>query len=247
MIRKCKRCGKEFTPNSPSRYLCDECLKKKNITNVLREKTCQICGRKVDGYLATKYCPECSVQRRNERQRMYRQKGFTRHVGDVDRCVRCGAEYVVQGGVQKYCKSCAELAKKENGHRHAVEYYSNGGKERGVENAKRIKENATVCPVCGKLFTALKKNPVYCSRECAEIAKNSEIKYIKGTSMPRMSPISSSKTGTSGVTWRKSSSKYIARITIDGVRHWLGSFDQLEDAVKARREAENKYLRGEKI
>jgi len=246
MIRKCKKCGKEFTPNSPSRYLCDECLKKKEITGVLREITCQICGKKVEGYLSTRYCPECSAQRRIERQRLYRKKGFTRHIGDVDQCARCGAEYIVQSGAQKYCKSCTELAKKENEHRQAVDYYYNqGGKEKSIENAKKMKENATVCPVCGELFTALKKNPVYCSRECAEFAKNSEIKYFKGAGKPRTTPITTSKTGTSGVTWSKTNNKYVARIAIDGVRHWLGSFERLEDAVKARREAEEKYLRGE--
>ena len=246
MVRKCKKCGKEFTPNSPSRYLCDECLEKKNITNIFREKTCQICGRKIDGYIATKYCPECSREKRNERQKTYRQKGFTRHIGDVDRCARCGAEYMVQSGAQKYCKLCAKLVEKENDHRQAVEYYHNrGGKEKSIENAKKIKENTTVCPVCGKLFTALKKNPVYCSRECAEVAKNSEIKYFKGAGKPRMTPAATSKTGKSGVSWSKTNRKYVARITIDGVRRWLGSFDKLEDAVKVRREAEEKYLRGE--
>ena len=62
-----------------------------------------------------------------------------------------------------------------------------------------------------------------------------------------MTPIATSKTGTSGVTWSKTNHKYVARITIDGVRHWLGVFEKLEDAVKARREAEEKYLRGEQL
>ena len=50
------------------------------------------------------------------------------------------------------------------------------------------------------------------------------------------------KTGITGVTWHKASSKWEARITIGGKRINLGTFNNLEDAKQARLEAELKYF-----
>lgn len=46
--------------------------------------------------------------------------------------------------------------------------------------------------------------------------------------------------GCPGVTWKKDRQKWDARIYFDGEAHHLGYFDNKEDAVKARKEAENK-------
>lgn len=52
---------------------------------------------------------------------------------------------------------------------------------------------------------------------------------------------SNSKTGIAGVTISKSKPFYIARITHNKKREYLGQFDNLEGAIKARKEAEIKY------
>lgn len=49
------------------------------------------------------------------------------------------------------------------------------------------------------------------------------------------------KTGSAGVTMRYG--KYIARITVDGVRIQLGTFNSLEPAIAARKAAESHYWR----
>lgn len=54
-----------------------------------------------------------------------------------------------------------------------------------------------------------------------------------------------SKNNTSGVTgvkWHKKQQKWIANITINYKRIWLGSFVDFDDAVKARKKAEEKYF-----
>ena len=51
-----------------------------------------------------------------------------------------------------------------------------------------------------------------------------------------------SKTGITGVTWHKHSSKWQARITINGKRINLGVFDNIEDARQARLKAELEYF-----
>lgn len=48
--------------------------------------------------------------------------------------------------------------------------------------------------------------------------------------------------GTSGVTWHKQIKKWLVRIQVGGKRINLGTFDNLDDAVKSRKEAEEKYF-----
>lgn len=47
--------------------------------------------------------------------------------------------------------------------------------------------------------------------------------------------------GVKGVCWHTHSGKWAARITVNHKRMQLGVFDKLEDAVKARKDAEIKY------
>lgn len=52
-----------------------------------------------------------------------------------------------------------------------------------------------------------------------------------------------SKSGVTGVNWCNTTNKWLAKITVDGKRIHLGSFqfDELEEATEARRRAEEKY------
>jgi hypothetical protein len=49
------------------------------------------------------------------------------------------------------------------------------------------------------------------------------------------------KSGHKGVNWQKAVNRWVAKIRIDYKVIWLGSFDNIEDAIKARKEAEIKY------
>lgn len=49
-------------------------------------------------------------------------------------------------------------------------------------------------------------------------------------------------TGYTGVVWSNVSGKYLANIKINQKRIHLGTFSKIEDAVRARREAEEKYF-----
>lgn len=53
---------------------------------------------------------------------------------------------------------------------------------------------------------------------------------------------SNNTSGHVGVHWRKERNKWAARITINNKTIYLGSFDNYEDAVRAREEAEDKYF-----
>lgn len=49
------------------------------------------------------------------------------------------------------------------------------------------------------------------------------------------------KSGVIGVSWKKKSKKWQSRINVNGKRIYLGMFDNLDDAIFALKEAENKY------
>jgi len=52
---------------------------------------------------------------------------------------------------------------------------------------------------------------------------------------------SRNKTGVRGVHFSKRFNKFVVRITVNGVRRWVGYYDALDDAVKARHDAEILY------
>lgn len=54
--------------------------------------------------------------------------------------------------------------------------------------------------------------------------------------------MSNNTSGTTGVVWVKNKNKWKAQIGIDNEMIYLGSFNNKEDAVKARKEAEEKYF-----
>jgi len=49
------------------------------------------------------------------------------------------------------------------------------------------------------------------------------------------------KSGCKGVSWNEKSKKWEANITIFKKREYLGQFENLDDAIEARKKAENKY------
>lgn len=53
---------------------------------------------------------------------------------------------------------------------------------------------------------------------------------------------SDNTSGYTGVSFNKSKNKWIAYIAINGEQKYLGAFDKKEDAVKVRKEAEEKYF-----
>lgn len=55
-------------------------------------------------------------------------------------------------------------------------------------------------------------------------------------------PSRANRTGQIGVSWNRKKGRYLARLTVNTKVHCLGEFAEYEDAVKARRNAEIKYL-----
>ena len=65
--------------------------------------------------------------------------------------------------------------------------------------------------------------------------------YLENTNVlliTRNKPISSNKSGCTGVTYDKSRNKWVASIEFKGVRYHLGRYDLKKDAIEARKNAE---------
>lgn len=70
--------------------------------------------------------------------------------------------------------------------------------------------------------------------------------FVDGTNVRQISQDrklnSNNKTGVKGVCWSNQKHKYRAQITFKGKKYHLGFYDKLEDAAKARKQAEEKVF-----
>ncbi|MEG2001002.1 MAG: AP2 domain-containing protein [Evtepia sp.] len=68
--------------------------------------------------------------------------------------------------------------------------------------------------------------------------------FVSGTQISKIKsiPNKANKTGVVGVNWDKSRNKWQASIRFQRKKIYLGRYDQFEDAVKARKNGENKYF-----
>ena len=177
----CKHCGLVFETDKRGAYLCPACALKSRRESVLRERTCIDCGAKFVGYPKSKRCPECRDKINAKRDAEYKKRGAKRKLGTIDKCQRCGAEYIVNSGAQRYCPACAESAHEENVKAHKREYMRDHAEEFAPKKAKNRSYNK-VCVVCGKIFDA-ETTTVTCSSACAEKWKRynqSKIDYKRG-------------------------------------------------------------------
>ena len=61
------------------------------------------------------------------------------------------------------------------------------------------------------------------------------------TNMRNKSRYAKNTTGTTGVSWYSPYGKYVAVISAGGKKRYLGYFDNLDDAIEARKLAEERY------
>lgn len=109
MLLTCRICGKSYDGKADSSTVCPECAAEARKTTI-RSRVCRECGQTFQGGPRAWYCPECRAERKKEQKHRYQTAGAVRPIGSTDVCARCGQEYTVSNGLQKYCPDCADEA-----------------------------------------------------------------------------------------------------------------------------------------
>lgn len=182
-LKSCKHCGRVFDPATTSTYLCPECHNASKAAGVVRPRTCRQCGVSFPGGPRAWYCSSCRADRRRVQDRMAKRNGAVRPIGSTDLCVRCGKEYIVASGRQKYCPDCAAGAVNETVKAHKREYAAER-KDQMLEYKTTMRRDRHVCIVCGKIFDS--DLPVAtCSEVCDKIRRQQNQKKADSRRSPR--------------------------------------------------------------
>lgn len=160
----CKKCGKIYLTDKPDSWYCPECAEESR-RNVMRDKTCAMCGKSFVGYPRSKYCPDCRIIAKREAQKRHRTSGTSRKIGSIDHCANCGKEYVVFGSLQRYCPECAKTVVSDTVKQQKRQWAEEHRADITSRKAE-LRKDRRVCAVCGKPFTSPLPT-VTCSPECA--------------------------------------------------------------------------------
>lgn len=141
------------------------------------DRICRTCGVIFKGGSRAWYCPVCRKERKRETTNNYKRRGAARHIGQIDLCENCGAEYTVNNGLQKYCPACQPIMHKELLRKQALAYYH---KNKATINPKRNEDRRvpdTRCIICGKDFRRHGREKT-CSPECRKDYRNSSMSMV---------------------------------------------------------------------
>lgn len=160
-LKKCIACGNLFMAR-PDQAKCDDCIAAVRATS-LRPRVCRQCGSTFEGGPRAWYCPDCRAERQRLRNAARRKTGPKRLLGSIDKCVICGKDYIVTGGLQKYCKDCAPEAVRAIDREQSKKW----NKENGFYETRREqgRNGVKICVICGGVIPA-GSNSVTCSPEC---------------------------------------------------------------------------------
>lgn len=100
-----------------------------------------------------------------------------------------------------------------------------------------IKGDITRCNECAKIVRVSTGNNLYSELMSKFIVEGTNIKMIQSKKLGTRN-----KSGVKGVCWDKSKRRWEASIGFKGKKIKLGRFKNIEDAKKAREEAEKKYF-----
>lgn len=128
--------------------------------NVIQVRICKDCGTAFEGGPRAMRCPSCREIALKKKKR----KPTQRPIGSVAVCERCGKEYTVNSGRQKYCSERCSHAAVLVWQRERKKEYSQLPAQ-VLAKKERRKERRKQCLYCGKEFwrdTA----KVYCSEYC---------------------------------------------------------------------------------
>lgn len=120
------------------KYFCDDCSKKLRAERTKQEKICEDCGRSFIGGPKSFRCPDCQRKINDRRKQANKYYGAERPLGSTDRCIVCGKEYVVEGGLQKYCSAKCRLIGLDSYNKRRKENIEQKKEKKGRNEGKSI-------------------------------------------------------------------------------------------------------------
>lgn len=169
MRRQCIKCGAQFERRYKDQVLCEACAAQSKANfNKLKDRTCHTCGTIFKGGSRAWYCPTCRAERQILASRRHRQHPG-RKIGSIDHCENCGKEYIVNGGLQRYCPECAPEMVKRIKRDAARERGRQTRDQKALNEMRALSNSVRICEICGKPFpaeNAILFNLDICSTEC---------------------------------------------------------------------------------
>lgn len=142
---------------------------------MIQSRICQQCGHSFEGGPRAYYCPSCRVERQKITKATYRErkrKGESRSLGSKDKCERCGKEYTVESGLQRFCPDCQPIHTLEYDRETALPFYhQNKDRLNPVRNERR-RVGERNCDWCGAVYVVTVGGQLTCSEECKRKLKN---------------------------------------------------------------------------
>lgn len=138
---------------------------------MIQNRVCKDCGRSFQGGPRAYYCPSCRITRTEETNKQYKRTGPQRPLGSLDKCERCGKDYIVASGLQRFCPECRPIHSAEHDRQTGLEFYHEN-KDR-INPPRNVKRQAGIvkCIWCGKEFMPHNRSKA-CSPECRRELKN---------------------------------------------------------------------------
>lgn len=136
---------------------------------MLLERVCQECGSSFKGGPRAYYCNSCREVRKKAAKADYiirKRAGEVRTLGSKDSCQRCGKEYIVEGGLQRYCPECQPIHSAEYDRTTSLSFYHEKKEELNPVRNSRRQIGEIICPVCQTTFNPGGTAKVTCSDTC---------------------------------------------------------------------------------
>lgn len=150
--KACQECGALFYGGDGCHY-CPTCAKKRKLDAVVKIRVCTDCGVEFYGGPRAIRCPECAFKAAQEARRRHKKEGTKRPIGSIDKCLRCGKEYIVKSSRQKYCSdACARVALLEWQREHKKGYNKISGQD--AKKKERRNNQQKICRYCLRKFTS---------------------------------------------------------------------------------------------
>lgn len=235
MIKKiCEICGKEFWGRKENKYCSRKCYYQSRIKKL--EKVCPICGRKFitrpfrlkngKGLYCSNKCVNVANHKYNDIEIkdthaeiiiISKKFGEVRALIDIEDVEKCKHHT----WSLNYCKPLDSF--------YAITSFSLGKKKRKTVPLHRFimgfPEDKSIDHINHNTLDDRKQNLKVCTH-----FENMQNKKVKATS------------GYVGVSYYPKRNRWVAKITVKRKTINLGTFDNLEDAIEARKEGEQKYF-----